>query len=37
LKDAPKKVEGSFYCKSCASLKSIDLPTTTKIKGEILK
>ena len=36
LKGAPKEVGGDFDCIFCSSLKSIDLPTTTTIKGKIL-
>ena len=37
LKGAPEKVGRNFYCGYCYSLKSIDLPTTTTIKGKIYR
>jgi hypothetical protein len=37
LEGAPKKVSGNFYCNSCDSLKSYELPKETKIKGKFIK
>ena len=37
LEGAPSKVGGNFKCHCCKSLTSIDFPTTTKIKGEIIR